>query len=59
MPKYVVVYRDSKGRRHIKEVHAGSSAEAKKEVRKSSVTVEGMGGKYRTVAKVEKAERVG
>jgi hypothetical protein len=58
MPEYWVAYCDSKGRRHGEILEAATAAEAKKAMRKKSVTVEGLGGKYRTVARVLKAERV-
>lgn len=59
MPRYAVTYYDSRGKKHYEFCYADNAAEAKQKVKASSVTVEGMGGNYRTVARVGKAERVG
>lgn len=58
MPRYAVTYKDSKSRQHVVLIDAPTAAAAKTAVRKSSKTITGMGGGYRTVSRVVKAERV-
>jgi hypothetical protein len=58
MPKYAIVYKDSKDKTHYTDVYADSAVEAKKKIKDSSVTIEGLGGKYITVRKVVRAERI-
>ena len=55
---YAVVSRSSKAKETVEFVEAESAEAASAKVMASSVTVEGMGGKYVTVVEVVKVERV-